>query len=80
VSARRTAVRAHLIATDCRRELDTRSAKAADSILHVEHFDDIDHACLELLLIWSEQHRVTGGDFQIDWETLHARFRRERGG
>jgi MFS superfamily sulfate permease-like transporter len=52
----------------------------AGSDVHVdfEGLDYIDHACLELLLTWSEQHRLAGGDFQIDWATLHARFHRER--
>ena len=48
--------------------------------VHVDlsELDYIDHACLELLSGWSDQHRVTGGQFTIDWETLHRRFRRER--
>jgi MFS superfamily sulfate permease-like transporter len=47
--------------------------------VHVDlsELDYIDHACLELLSGWSDQHRVTGGDFTIDWETLHRRFRRD---
>jgi MFS superfamily sulfate permease-like transporter len=44
--------------------------------LHVdfEHLDYIDHACLELLTNWAEQHEKTGGELVIDWESLHACF------
>lgn len=44
--------------------------------LHVDfqHLNYIDHACLELLINWAEQHKNTGGQLTIDWESLHARF------
>ena len=47
--------------------------------LHVdfEHLDFIDHACLDLLINWEKQHGATGGSLVIDWDTLHASFRRE---
>lgn len=50
------------------------------SKVHVDlsELDYIDHACLELLSGWCDQHKVTGGEFAIDWDTLHRRFRRER--
>jgi MFS superfamily sulfate permease-like transporter len=35
----------------------------------------IDHACLELLTSWAQQHEQTGGRLTIDWDTLHAAFR-----
>ena len=49
--------------------------------LHVdfEHLDYIDHACLDLLINWDKQHEATGGTLVIDWDTLHANFRRENG-
>jgi len=50
----------------------------ATSELHV-HFEDltyIDHACLDLLMNWEKQHAASGGTLVIDWDTLHARFRR----
>ena len=47
--------------------------------LHVElhNLQYIDHACLELLMDWAKQHETTGGRLVIDWESLHASFRRE---
>ncbi len=52
-----------------------------DVELHVdfEHLDYIDHACLDLLINWEKQHDATGGTLVIDWDTLHASFRRENG-
>ena len=52
-----------------------------DVELHVnfEHLDYIDHACLDLLVNWGKQHESTGGSLVIDWDTLHANFRRENG-
>jgi MFS superfamily sulfate permease-like transporter len=46
--------------------------------LHVnfEGLRYIDHACLDLLMNWEKQHAATGGTLEIDWEGLHARFRR----
>jgi MFS superfamily sulfate permease-like transporter len=50
-----------------------------DVELHVdfEHLNYIDHACLDLLINWDKQHEATGGTLVIDWDTLHANFRRE---
>jgi MFS superfamily sulfate permease-like transporter len=49
--------------------------------LHVdfEHLNFIDHSCLDLLINWDKQHEATGGSLVIDWDTLHANFRRENG-
>jgi MFS superfamily sulfate permease-like transporter len=49
------------------------------SELHVEldRLRYIDHACLELLTSWAKQHEATGGRLVMDWNTLHASFRRE---
>lgn len=48
--------------------------------LHVDfsELDYIDHACLELLINWGTRHQTTDGQLVIDWESLHARFRRDR--
>ncbi len=50
--------------------------------LHVdfERLDYIDHACLDLLMNWAKQHEATGGKLVIDWDSLHASFRRETTG
>ena len=42
--------------------------------VHVEldRLSYIDHACLELLTAWGDQHQASGGRLAIDWETLHA--------
>ncbi|REJ87482.1 MAG: STAS domain-containing protein [Planctomycetota bacterium] len=47
--------------------------------LHVElhNLQYVDHACLELLMDWAKQHESTGGRLVIDWDTLHASFRRD---
>lgn len=47
--------------------------------LHVDlnGLDYIDHACLDLLMNWAKQHEASGGSLVIDWESLHASFRRE---
>jgi MFS superfamily sulfate permease-like transporter len=49
-----------------------------DAEIHIEldRLSYIDHACLELLTSWCEQHKSTGGRISIDWETLHASSRR----
>ena len=54
----------------------------AGAELHVnfEHLDYIDHACLDLLVNWANQHEVTGGKLVIDWGSLQARFRHPANG
>lgn len=34
----------------------------------------IDHACLDLLMSWRQQHEDLGGKLTIDWGQLHAKF------
>ena len=34
----------------------------------------IDHACLDLLINWEQQHKNTGGSLVLDWESLRAKF------
>ena len=44
--------------------------------LHVdfEHLTYIDHACLDLLMNWANQHSNMGGQLVLDWNKLHGRF------
>lgn len=42
--------------------------------VHIEGIGHIDHACLELLMTWEEQHEATGGSLVLDWERLTAKF------
>ena len=46
----------------------------SDADLHVEldRLTFIDHACLNLLTNWAEQHERVGGRLSIDWDALHA--------
>ncbi|QXP85727.1 SulP family inorganic anion transporter [Methylococcus sp. Mc7] len=53
-----------------------------DAQVHV-HFDEltfIDHACLDLLVNWEQQHQAGGGELVIDWENLHGIFQRHAWG
>jgi MFS superfamily sulfate permease-like transporter len=45
----------------------------ADAILHVHlhHLAYIDHACLELLTQWGDQHEKSGGKVYLEWDQLH---------
>jgi MFS superfamily sulfate permease-like transporter len=45
-----------------------------DAELHVEldRLSYIDHACLNLLSMWADQHQGAGGRLIIDWDALHA--------
>lgn len=42
------------------------------SILHIDvsQLSYLDHACAELLANWTKQHRTTGGDVAIDWDSM----------
>ena len=40
----------------------------------------LDHACLDLFTEWSHQHQTTGGRLIVDWDQLHACFRRDMPG
>lgn len=60
--------------------LATELEQVPDDIeLHVDfqHLDYIDHACLDLLMNWAEQHGSTGGTLVIDWASLHGNFHEE---
>ncbi len=41
--------------------------------IHVEEVSIIDHACLDLLTNWKQQHQQLGGQLVLDWESLAAR-------
>jgi len=40
----------------------------------------IDHACLDLLVNWEQQHKAAGGELVIDWDKLHAVFQQHAWG
>lgn len=48
----------------------------ADAHVHVrlDRLTYIDHAALDLLDNWSQQHRNAGGTLTLDWSTLHGLF------
>ncbi|MBA3314965.1 MAG: SulP family inorganic anion transporter [Planctomycetota bacterium] len=48
------------------------------SKLHIDvsRLSYLDHACAELLANWTKQHRTTGGDVVIDWDSIPAEVRR----
>jgi MFS superfamily sulfate permease-like transporter len=48
----------------------------AELHVQIDQLAYIDHACLDLLMNWERQHEATGGRLVIDWDGLHARFRR----
>ncbi|MFM9966206.1 MAG: SulP family inorganic anion transporter [Planctomycetaceae bacterium] len=55
-------------------------AKALESLpadstihIHVEEVSFIDHACLDLLSNWKQQHEQIGGQLVLDWNSLAAR-------
>ena len=45
--------------------------------VHIENLNLIDHACLDLLANWEHQHRSTGGELVLDWESLPVKFGRQ---
>lgn len=46
----------------------------ADLHVHLDGLDYIDHACMDLLHAWNEQHRALGGSLQMDWSGLEERM------
>jgi MFS superfamily sulfate permease-like transporter len=78
---RRATLRLHGAATFIRLpKLANTLERVPDNVeLHVdfEHLDYIDHACLDLLMNWAKQHETNGGKLVVDWDSLHANFRRE---
>ncbi len=62
-----------------------RLAEALESVppntelhVHLEGLDYVDHASLELIMSWEQQHKATGGSLVIDWGTLGSMFRDRR--
>jgi MFS superfamily sulfate permease-like transporter len=51
----------------------------AGTELHVrfEELSLIDHACLDLLMNWEQQHQSAGGSLVLDWDGLQAKFRQQ---
>lgn len=47
-----------------------------DAQVHVNFHEltYIDHACLDLLINWEQQHKAAGGELVIDWDRLRAVF------
>ncbi len=45
--------------------------------VHMDQLSLIDHACLDLLVNWEQQHRATGGRLVLDWDSLHVKFGRQ---
>ena len=39
--------------------------------VHLNHLTFIDHACLELLTQWGDQHQKSGGKVFLEWDALH---------
>ena len=39
--------------------------------VHFSHLTYIDHACLELLTNWGDQHKRSGGVVYLEWDQLH---------
>ncbi len=62
-----------------------RLAEALESVppntelhVHLEELDYVDHASLEMIMTWEQQHKATGGLLVIDWGTLGSMFRDRR--
>lgn len=47
---------------------------AAEVHVHLDGLRYLDHACLELLAKWEQQHRSQGGKPILDWDLLHGVF------
>lgn len=47
-----------------------------DRELHIrfEELDSLDHATLELLMAWEQQHKARGADVVVDWAELDRRY------
>ncbi|WP_051133987.1 SulP family inorganic anion transporter [Methylocystis sp. ATCC 49242] len=48
--------------------------------VHLHDLNYIDHACLDLLLNWHQQHQSAGGELTIDWDELHGLFQQKAWG
>ncbi len=59
--------------------LEKLPANAQVHIL-IRDLNYIDHACLDLLVNWEEQHKAAGGELVFDWDALHSVFQRHAWG
>lgn len=52
----------------------------AGAVLHVDlsRMTYLDHACGQLLASWTRQHKASGGEVKIDWNSLHGEVSRMR--
>ena len=50
----------------------------AGSTLHLDlsHLTYLDDACGQLMATWTRQHRTSGGDIIVDWNSLHGDLQR----
>lgn len=44
--------------------------------IHIDRLSYVDHACLELMESFREQHKATGGTVKIEWQELLGRYHR----
>jgi MFS superfamily sulfate permease-like transporter len=59
--------------------LENLPANAHVHIL-IRDLNFIDHACLDLLVNWEQQHQAAGGELVFDWDALHSVFQRHAWG
>lgn len=59
---------------------DTLESLRPDTELHVhlEALDYVDHACLDLMISWEEQHLAGGGSLVIDWGKVEQVYQDRR--
>jgi MFS superfamily sulfate permease-like transporter len=50
----------------------------AEVHVHFEELEYIDHACLDLLTNWEQQHEAAGGSLAIEWEELSWKYHQRR--
>lgn len=50
--------------------------RGAETHVHIEKLDYIDHACLEMLSSWDKQHSSNGGSLKVEWQELVNRYHR----
>jgi MFS superfamily sulfate permease-like transporter len=50
--------------------------EGAEVHIHIEELAYIDHACLDLLAHWKEQHEASGSHLSLEWDGLLQRYAR----
>jgi hypothetical protein len=43
--------------------------------VHIGDLDYIDHACIDLLMNWDRQHKISGGSLEIEWDGLTEKYK-----